>query len=177
MTGPAPLCLHATCLQLSSGGKDLGILLRGKPGSGKSALALQLLEQPGSGLASGCPPVTAQLVSDDQVVLSNTGGKLVATAPAAIAGLLEVRGLGIVELPAVAIEASVGLVIDHAPAGSLTRLPERSRIELCGIAVAACSLDFSAPHAAARIRLLARLVWGDVRMLSESFPEDLAVRR
>lgn len=177
MTGPAPYCLHATCLQLSSGGKTLGILLRGKSGSGKSALALQLLDQPGTGLVEGRPPVTAQLVSDDQVVLSSAGGKLLATAPAAIAGLLEVRGLGILEVPAVAAEASIGLVIDHAPAASQTRLPEPSFVELCGISIAAWTIDFSLPDAAARIRLLARLAWGDLRMSCETLPQDLAARR
>lgn len=177
MTGHAPLCLHATCLQLSSGGRTLGILLRGKPGSGKSALALQLLDQPGSGLVEGRLPVTAQLVSDDQVVLSNAGGKLLATAPAAIAGLLEVRGLGILEIPAIADETCIGMVIDHAPAASLTRLPEPSYVELCGVSIAAWTLDFSLPDAAARIRLLARLVWGDLRMSCESLPQDLAARQ
>jgi serine kinase of HPr protein (carbohydrate metabolism regulator) len=177
MTGPAPFCLHATCLQLSSGGRTLGILLRGKSGSGKSALALQLLDQPGSGLTQGNPPVTAQLVSDDQVVLSNAGGKLRATAPAAIAGLLEVRGLGILEVPGTAEEACIGLVIDHAPAASLARLPEPTFVELCGVPVAAWTIDFSLPDAAARIHLLARLVWGDIRMACESLPQDLAARR
>jgi len=177
MTGPAPLCLHATCLQLSSGLRTLGILLRGQPGSGKSALALSLLDQPGSGLASDSPPVTAQLVSDDQVVLSNAGGKLLAKSPGAIAGLLEVRGLGILEVHAIAQDAVIGLVIDHAPATSLPRLPELSRMDLCGITLPHHHIDFGMPDAPARVRLLARLVWGDVRMLSESLPQDLAVRR
>ncbi|MEE4235579.1 MAG: hypothetical protein V2I51_02540 [Anderseniella sp.] len=177
MTGPAPLCLHATCLQLSSGQRTLGVLLRGQPGSGKSALALSLLDQSGSGLASGCPPVTAQLVSDDQVVVTNAGGSLLAKSPGAIASLIEVRGLGIVELTATADEAWIGLVVDHAPAASLTRLPEPSRIDLCGIALPHYRMDFCLPDAPARVRLLARLVWGDVRMPTESLPQDLAVRR
>ncbi|WP_040850329.1 HPr kinase/phosphorylase, partial [Nitrospirillum viridazoti] len=76
--------VHATCV--SVGGA--GVLLRGASGSGKSDLALRLVD------------AGALLVADDQVALAAdpTATLLTATAPERLAGLIEVRGLGI--LPA-----------------------------------------------------------------------------
>jgi len=65
----------------------LGILIRGPSGAGKSLLAARLIE--GGGI----------LVADDRVCLSARSGRLVAVALAATAGLLEVRGRGLVRMP------------------------------------------------------------------------------
>lgn len=75
--------LHATAVATPAG----GLLLLGAPGSGKSDLALRLIE------AGAC------LVADDQVLLSAEAGALLAAPPPSIAGLLEVRGVGILRLP------------------------------------------------------------------------------
>ncbi len=88
----------------------VGVLLRGPSGSGKSDLALRLI---GGG---------ARLVADDQVELKPAGGHLSATAPAAIAGLLEVRGLGPVPV-ATAASAQLGLVYDLVESEAVERLP------------------------------------------------------
>ncbi len=77
--------VHGTSVAL---GGD-GILLRGPSGSGKSDLALRLI-------ADG-----ARLVADDQTELRGVGETLEMAAPAAIAGRLEVRGVGILRVPAV----------------------------------------------------------------------------
>lgn len=76
--------IHATLVQL--GGK--GILLTGKSGSGKSDLALRLIENK-----------AAKLVADDIVEIFEQNGKILGNAPKNMRGLLEVRGVGIVKYP------------------------------------------------------------------------------
>ena len=75
---------HASCVAL--GGK--GVLLLGDSGAGKSDLALRLIHE------------GARLVADDRTVISVKQKTLHAAAPSTIAGLIEVRGLGIIALPA-----------------------------------------------------------------------------
>jgi serine kinase of HPr protein (carbohydrate metabolism regulator) len=85
--------IHATCIRLARAGRafgapaSAGILLLGPSGSGKSDLALRLIER------------GAVLVADDRTDLFVERGWLMARAPANIAGYIEVRGLGILELP------------------------------------------------------------------------------
>lgn len=67
-------------------GRAAGIVILGRSGAGKSTLALRLI-------AAG-----AQLVADDRTILTARGGRLFARAPRALAGQIEVRGLGIVRL-------------------------------------------------------------------------------
>ena len=67
---------------------DRGIMLRGPSGAGKSALALALLDWCKASNRFG------RLVSDDQILLSRLGERIVAQAPSAIAGLMELRGFG-----------------------------------------------------------------------------------
>ncbi|SER04344.1 HPr kinase/phosphorylase [Sphingobium sp. YR768] len=85
--------LHATSVAI--GGR--AVLLSGPSGSGKSDLALRLIDRGGL------------LVSDDYTLVRRVGGQLVASAPATIAGKMEVRGIGIVDLPALD-EAPVALI-------------------------------------------------------------------
>lgn len=75
--------IHATCVAI--GGQ--GVLLLGPSGAGKSDLALRLIDD------------GAKLVADDRAILFLRGGKLHARCPAAIKGLIEIRGVGIVKLP------------------------------------------------------------------------------
>lgn len=88
------LNIHAGCVRLGRA----GVLLLGPSGSGKSDLALRLI-------ADG-----AKLVSDDRSELFLRGGKLHARPPKALAGLLEIRGLGIVAHPHAA-EAAIALAV------------------------------------------------------------------
>ncbi len=106
--------VHATCVEI----EGRGVLIRGKPGSGKSDLALRLMDMPGCGI--GEVPWQARLVADDQVEIFRVGEKLVAQAPEQLAGLLEIRGLGIVRVKPV---ASVPLVLVVDLDGLAERLP------------------------------------------------------
>jgi serine kinase of HPr protein (carbohydrate metabolism regulator) len=95
--------VHATALVLA----DRGVLIRGDSGSGKTALALELFAR---ARAAG---LFAALISDDQVPLSVLGNRLVGFAAAAIAGLVEVRGLTPRSMPSVSaavIDLAVTLV-------------------------------------------------------------------
>ena len=89
------LLVHGTCVDLDG----RGILLRGPSGSGKSDLALRLIDG------------GARLVADDQVELRRDGHRVLARAPITLSGRMEVRGLGIVPLPYVT-EAALHAVID-----------------------------------------------------------------
>src|SRR5690349_14915768 len=99
--------VHGTSVAL---GGD-GILLRGPSGSGKSDLALRLVDEGG------------RLIADDQTELRLSGDDVSMTAPATIAGRMEVRGIGILRVPAVAA-APLRLVIDLVPSAAIERLPE-----------------------------------------------------
>lgn len=100
---------HASCVLLFG----QGILIRGKSGSGKSQLALRLIMGEG-----------ACLVADDQVLLKPLNDRLIATAPDPIAGLLEVRGQGILRVQHEP-RAVCRLVVDLLPVANIPRLPEQ----------------------------------------------------
>ena len=139
--------IHGTCLAI---GGD-GVLLVGKPGSGKSDLALRLVDQQGLGLTGTAR--AAQLVADDQVVIRKQEGRLIASAPASLKGKLEIRGLGIAELAVVA-EARLRLAVRLTPAAEIERLPDlgAARMEILGTAVPLILLDPQSASAPARLR-------------------------
>jgi len=94
-------------------------LIRGAAGSGKSRLAWALIDAAASGLVR-----FARLVADDRVELTASHGRLLIRAPSALAGLIEVRGLGVRRLAYEAV-AVAGLVIDLGAADS-QRIPAPS---------------------------------------------------
>ena len=95
------------------------ILIRGPSGSGKSRLALNLLQAASSG-----PLLFARLVADDRVCVQAAHGRLIARPPDSLAGLLEVRGLGIHRLPYEPL-AVVSWVVD-LDAVTPMRLPDQN---------------------------------------------------
>jgi hypothetical protein len=97
--------IHASCVAIGSH----GVLLLGPSGVGKSDLALRLIDD------------GARLVADDRTILFVSKRALHAKAPASIKGLIEIRGLGIVELP-VRASAKIALVVRLGGEGA--RLPE-----------------------------------------------------
>jgi serine kinase of HPr protein (carbohydrate metabolism regulator) len=121
-----------------------GVLFRGPSGSGKSDLALRLIDR------------GAALVADDSVLLSRDGDAVVAVAPASIAGRMEVRGLGIVRLPA-APAAALRLVVDLVAPGDVERLPKAGETVLLGVALPVLNLAPFEASAPAKVRLALRL--------------------
>jgi serine kinase of HPr protein (carbohydrate metabolism regulator) len=106
------------------------ILIRGPAGAGKSRLALALIQ------AAQCRLITfARLVGDDRIELAAAHGRLLARAPRALAGLLEVRGLGIRRLDYEPV-AVVGLVVDLAtPAAERLPAAAEQQVEVAGISL------------------------------------------
>lgn len=101
--------IHASCVCING----RGLLLLGASGSGKSDLALRLIENK-----------KAVLVADDRVDLSITKGKLYASPPEILKGLLEVRGVGIMTIPFCS-QTEVCLAIKLMPDfKTVERLPE-----------------------------------------------------
>ena len=128
--------IHASCVALE--GK--GVLLRGAPGAGKSDLALRLIEG------------GAALVADDQVVLTSSGELLLAAPSARIAGLLEVRGIGIVSMDFVT-QCLVHLVVDLVQPDMVERMPEAATVDLCGHRIAHVLLAPFEASTPAKVRL------------------------
>ena len=119
-----------------------GILLLGRPGSGKSDLALRLID------------AGAKLVADDLVDLEAAGDRLVARVHGS-PGLIELRGLGIFRQEALA-EAALDVVVRLGPATEPTeRLPPAGHVALAGVTLPAFDLDPFPASAVARLRLLA----------------------
>lgn len=104
MTGAASPSIHATAVVIG----DFGVLIRGASGAGKSALALDVVDR---ALASG---TQALIVADDRVLLQRRDDRLLARAPAILAGLISIRGTGVVRVPH-AGHAEIRLVVDLGP--------------------------------------------------------------
>lgn len=120
--------VHGTCVALGR----TGALIRGPSGAGKSDLALRFLYLARRGPAALEAPM---LVADDQVLLKRTEEGIEVRAPDAIRGLLEVRGIGIVEVKP-APEATLALIIDLVAPEAVERLPQTIPTEeVMGIAV------------------------------------------
>lgn len=139
--------IHGSCVSI--GGS--GVLLLGKPGSGKSDLVLRLLDHRGSGISDNVRG--ALLVADDQVSITLEEGKLTASAPAALAGKLEIRGLGIVSVPAVR-QVELKLAVRLTPASGIERMPDlqKSTMEVLGEHIPLILIDPDKASAPARIR-------------------------
>ncbi|WP_332692735.1 HPr kinase/phosphorylase [Devosia sp.] len=126
-----PTNVHGTGLLLGS----TGLMLRGQSGAGKSVLALSLLDRwEGRGLP-------AFLVSDDRVDLVQTGRELSMRAPENLAGLIELRGRGIIRRPHKSL-VTLNLVIDLVP--DLVRMLEEDAMvtEISGVRLARAPVPY-----------------------------------
>jgi serine kinase of HPr protein (carbohydrate metabolism regulator) len=130
--------LHATCVSIDG----RGVLIDGPSGSGKSDLALRLIDR------------GARLVTDDRTLVMRTPAGLMArapvTAPPSLLGHMEVRGIGIAALPHAA-EAPVALLVRLDP--EPPRLPERRRQMVAGVEVRVITLDPRPASAAMKVEL------------------------
>lgn len=115
--------LHATSVAI----RGRAVLLSAPSGGGKSDLALRLIDR------------GATLVSDDYTLVKRMEGRLIATAPATIAGRMEVRGIGIVDLPTTP-ESPVALLIELAD--DIERMPlDMRRRAIAGLDVPVARLS------------------------------------
>jgi serine kinase of HPr protein (carbohydrate metabolism regulator) len=115
MTSPSSETLHASTVAIGGA----AVMIMGLSGSGKSDLALRLIDR------------GAMLVSDDYTILTRSGNGLLASSPSTIRGKIEIRGVGLIEMPC----------IEHVPVRMIAalgetapRLPEeRERRVILGI--------------------------------------------
>jgi HPr kinase/phosphorylase len=141
--GDPPLLLHGSVVALAcgltsreDGGVDRaaepkfrndapclprGVLITGASGSGKSALALALMA------------LGARLVADDRVLLQPRDGRLIATCPAPLSGLIEARGVGLLRAATLA-EADLALIVD-LDRHETERLPHPHRQNIAGVSL------------------------------------------
>ena len=119
----ARVLVHATSVALGDaatpfgGAPEVGVLLLGESGSGKSDVALRLI-------AMG-----AKLISDDQTALFAREGDLYAEAPPSLTGLMEIRGVGIVPVPN-SPPAPIVLAVQLELSGELERMPQHASYRL-----------------------------------------------
>ncbi|MEQ8602158.1 MAG: HPr kinase/phosphatase C-terminal domain-containing protein [Marivibrio sp.] len=151
-----PSLVHATALAVRVDGgpgaratRDFGVLLRGPSGAGKSDLAFRMIE-------AG----DARLIADDRTDLTLGPSGPILQAPPALAGRIELRGLGVAALRPEECAASAGLslIVDLVPRAAVPRLPEPLRETVLGVAVPALRLhafDVSTP---AKIRRALALI-------------------
>ena len=130
------MTLHATAVAVGVDGDRRAVLLIGPSGSGKSDLALRLIDR------------GAVLIADDRVALRRDGDRLLAAPPPAIAGLIEIRGVGIVAVSFVA-DIPVALLVDLALAP--VRLPDAATRDIDGVAVPVIGLDAREASAAIKV--------------------------
>jgi len=115
------------------------VLITGPSGAGKSDLALRLLDR------------GFTLVSDDQTIVKRQGDRLVATAPPNIAGKLEIRGIGIVDMEHVT-DVPVGLIVELR--SEIQRLPDDSRERvILGVRLPLISIDAMTASAPSKVAL------------------------
>ena len=144
------VCVRATCVSLNG----VGVLLRGPSGAGKSDLALRLL-------ARG-----AVFVADDNTDLAVRDGRLYATAPSAIIGLIEVRGIGVVAIGGAA-ETEVRVVIDLVTPDEVERMPEEQWCEVvAGIRMRRFALAAFEASATAKVAVAVQVATGCLPLIS-----------
>jgi len=131
--------IHASCVAI----EGVGILIRGPSGSGKSDLALRLIDD------------GAELVADDYCKVNIENNTLTVTAMDGMTGKIEVRGLGILPVAAVA-QARLGIVVDLKPKDDIERLPDVSKVCIERVELPRIFIDADTVSAALKVRLALR---------------------
>ena len=135
MSGPrlSSEALHASTVAIDG----RAVLISGPSGSGKSDLALRLLDRGFS------------LVSDDQTLVRRDGDRLIASPPPTIAGKLEIRGIGIVEIDNLT-DVPVALLVELT--SDVERMPDDSRERMIlGVSLPLVNIDAAAASAPSKV--------------------------
>jgi serine kinase of HPr protein (carbohydrate metabolism regulator) len=133
------MILHAGLIALRLGGRWRGVLIEGRSGAGKSDLALRALS------------AGFRLVADDRTIVWASSGALFGRAPPILAGLIEMRGQGIVREPALACAEIVLVATCADDQAEVERMPPGQVKSLCGVTVPHLTLDALALSAPARL--------------------------
>ena len=138
--------IHCTAVEVNG----VAVLLLGPSGVGKSDLALRLIHE------------GANLISDDRVDLNLSNGRLYATSPENIRGLLEIHGTGVLEVGSIET-AQVSLVVDLASESDIERVPEPRYTVFLGQKVKVMRIDPFSVSATAKIRYALKVAKGEVK--------------
>ena len=137
---PGPRLSGETLHASTVAAEGRAVLITGPSGSGKSDLALRLLDRGFS------------LVSDDQTVVKRDGDKLLASPPTNIAGKLEIRGIGIVDVDHLT-DLPVALIVELVMS-DIQRLPDDSRERpILGVNLPLISIDAMTASAPSKVAL------------------------
>jgi len=139
----------ALAVAVDADGPHAGALIIGRPGSGKSSLAI--------GVIAACPYRRSALVADDAVLLDAHDGALTARAPETIAGLIEVFGFGPVVSPRL---TGVRLAACFDLDATAERLPSPSAFEAAGASIPLYPFDAGRPAAAFAFCAIMRAISG-----------------
>jgi serine kinase of HPr protein (carbohydrate metabolism regulator) len=136
---PGPRLSAETIHASTVANEGRAVLITGPSGAGKSDLTLRLLDR------------GFKLVSDDRTIARREGDRLVASAPPNLAGKLEIRGIGIVEIDHVT-DVPVALIVELT--SDIQRLPDDSRERpILGIALPLISIDAMTASAPSKVAL------------------------
>jgi HPr kinase/phosphorylase len=137
------LLVHATAVAIAGS----AVLLRGPSGSGKSDLALRLID------------AGARLIADDQSEIWRDDDTLLVRAPASIAGLIEARGVGILKVDALPM-ARLALIADLVAPQHVERLPEPCSETIFGLAIPLVAIAPFEASAPVKLRLALAAITG-----------------
>lgn len=132
--------LYASCVEFMG----TGILITGPSGSGKSDLSLRLIDH------------GAKLVADDQTIVENRDGRLKACCPKKIKGLLEIRGIGIVEMPCID-ETEIRLKLSLQSFDQIDRMPQKMTERIENTKIPVFYLDAFSNSAIMKIKTLLQI--------------------
>ncbi len=139
--------IHATCIAI---GRH-GVLLRGPSASGKSDLALRLID------------AGAKLIADDQVNLIVSSKGLRASAPKILKGLLEVRNIGVLQLPSIE-DAFVSLVCELVRPEQIERMPQYKNTSILGVNLPHLLILPFETSSVIKVQLALKLITGSIML-------------
>ncbi|MBR1778350.1 MAG: HPr kinase/phosphatase C-terminal domain-containing protein [Alphaproteobacteria bacterium] len=140
--------IHASCIEFM----ESGLLICGEPGAGKSDLCFRLTE------------MGARLVADDQTQIENIHGRLIASCPDSLQGLLEVRGLGIIEMPFLP-KTQIHLKLSLQTSGKIDRMPEAETEIIEGVKIPVFRLNGFEVSTALKIKTYIQILNGQRKVI------------